>query len=403
MKRPFGGEKIEIKNDYNQHFLDTGERPQNFIRDGEAKDRFADYPKLERLLALKDDVCQKRATPYCSITADLKTFDLTALGSRFDVILVDPPWQEYSDRVPVSLVPSEDLTPWTQAELLNLRVDLVAENPSFCWIWAANNHLEDARELLRHWGFRRCEDIGWLKTNKRESKRRKQKELETGETYTHAGGLHSEHSILQRTKEHCLMGIKGTVKRSTDGHFIHANVDTDILVDEEPEELGSTAKPKELYDIIEHFCLGRRRLELFGTDRNIRMGWVTIGNAITHTSNFDPDTYRTFFEGDAVYPDVQDARGGRYLGSTPEIDALRPKSPPRGGGGGGGSLNPPPAPAAPAVNPSVPSPSPPSGSQQGGDTRQPSPQPPPPPQHLPLHHRVVEGPQRASTPHPRDE
>lgn len=30
------------------------------------------------------------------------------------------------------------------------------------------------------------------------------------------------------------MGIKGTVRRSTDGHIIHANVDTDIIISEEP-------------------------------------------------------------------------------------------------------------------------------------------------------------------------
>ena len=39
---------------------------------------------------------------------------------------------------------------------------------------------------------------------------------------------------LSRTKEHCLMGIKGTVRRSTDGDFIHANVDIDLIIDEEP-------------------------------------------------------------------------------------------------------------------------------------------------------------------------
>lgn len=30
------------------------------------------------------------------------------------------------------------------------------------------------------------------------------------------------------------MGIRGTVRRSTDGHLIHANVDTDIIISEEP-------------------------------------------------------------------------------------------------------------------------------------------------------------------------
>lgn len=38
------------------------------------------------------------------------------------------------------------------------------------------------------------------------------------------------------------MGIKGTVKRSTDGDFIHANVDIDLIIEEEPE-YGTKDKP----------------------------------------------------------------------------------------------------------------------------------------------------------------
>ena len=30
------------------------------------------------------------------------------------------------------------------------------------------------------------------------------------------------------------MGIKGTVRRSSDGHIIHANIDTDVIIAEEP-------------------------------------------------------------------------------------------------------------------------------------------------------------------------
>jgi hypothetical protein len=32
------------------------------------------------------------------------------------------------------------------------------------------------------------------------------------------------------------MGIKGTVRRSTDGHVIHANIDTDIIIADEPTD-----------------------------------------------------------------------------------------------------------------------------------------------------------------------
>lgn len=30
------------------------------------------------------------------------------------------------------------------------------------------------------------------------------------------------------------MGIKGTVRRGPDGHIIHANIDTDVIIAEEP-------------------------------------------------------------------------------------------------------------------------------------------------------------------------
>lgn len=58
------------------------------------------------------------------------------------------------------------------------------------------------------------------------------------------------------------MGIKGTVRRSTDGDFIHANVDIDLIISEETE-YGSLEKPVEIFHIIEHFCLGRRRCVFF--------------------------------------------------------------------------------------------------------------------------------------------
>ena len=88
-----------------------------------------------------------------------------------------------------------------------------------------------------------------------------------------------ENSLLQHTKEHCLVGIKGAVKRGVDGHFIHANIDTDVIVGEEPPQ-GSTEKPEELYRIIERFCMGRKRIELFGDDRNKRPGWLTLGKIL---------------------------------------------------------------------------------------------------------------------------
>uniref|UniRef100_A0A7C9E438 mRNA (2'-O-methyladenosine-N(6)-)-methyltransferase n=1 Tax=Opuntia streptacantha TaxID=393608 RepID=A0A7C9E438_OPUST len=127
------------------------------------------------------------------------------------------------------------------------------------------------------------------------------------------------------------MGIKGTVRRSTDGHIIHANIDTDVIIAEEPP-YGSTAKPDEMYRIIEHFALGRRRIELFGEDHNIRTGWLTVGKGLS-SSNFNSEAYvRSFADKDGK---VWLGGGGRnpppdashLVQTTPEIEALRPKSP----------------------------------------------------------------------------
>lgn len=123
------------------------------------------------------------------------------------------------------------------------------------------------------------------------------------------------------------MGIKGTVKRSTDGDFIHANVDIDLIIAEEPE-YGSKDKPVEIFHMIEHFCLGRRRLHIFGRDSTIRPGWLSLGSELT-SSNFDAEVYSSFFEKEP---------NGASTGCSDEIERLRPKSPPinsgdRGRGG----------------------------------------------------------------------
>jgi hypothetical protein len=139
--------------------------------------------------------------------------------------------------------------------------------------------------------------------------------------------LDAEGSLLQHTKEHCLVGIKGAIKRGIDSHFIHANIDTDVIVEEEPPQ-GSTEKPVELYRVIERFCMGRKRIELFGEDRNKRPGWLTLGNSLSN-SNFVLEKYNNYFKGDLCYPDVQGYEGGRYVGTTDEIEDLRPRSPTR--------------------------------------------------------------------------
>lgn len=85
-------------------------------------------------------------------------------------------------------------------------------------------------DLLSLYCTRRSEDICWVKTNRQHASK-----------HPHLDST----AVLQHTKEHCLVGIKGSVKRNIDTQLIHANMDVDLLVDEERPQ-GQTDKPEEV-------------------------------------------------------------------------------------------------------------------------------------------------------------
>uniref|UniRef100_A0A8D8LQ65 N(6)-adenosine-methyltransferase non-catalytic subunit METTL14 n=3 Tax=Cacopsylla melanoneura TaxID=428564 RepID=A0A8D8LQ65_9HEMI len=291
-----GTQSSNPHNDYCQHFVDTGQRPQNFIRDVGLADRFEEYPKLRELIKLKDDLIAETATPPMYLKCDVREFDLKELNVKFDVIHIEPPLEEYQRTLGVT-----NMQCWSWDQIMQLEIGEVSAARSFVFLWCGSSEgLDQGRNCLRKWGFRRCEDICWIRTN--------------SSNPGHSKNIEAK-AVFQRTKEHCLMGIKGTVRRSTDGDFIHANVDIDLIISEEME-YGSLEKPVEIFHIMEHFCLGRRRLHIFGRDSTIRPGWLTIGPDLTN-SNFNADTYASYF-----------LNGYISTGCTERIEALRPKSPP---------------------------------------------------------------------------
>jgi len=295
-----GTQSLNPHNDYSQNFVDTGQRPQNFIRDTGLTGRFEEYPKLQELIRLKDDLIAETAHPPMYLKCDLEKYDLKQLNTKFDVILIEPPLEEYSRTYGVT-----NTKFWDWDKIMALDIVEVSAPRCFVFLWCGSSDgLDLGRLCLQNWGFRRCEDICWIRTN------------------TKNRGQHSliePRAVLTRTKEHCLMGIKGTVRRSTDGDFIHANVDIDLIIDEEPEP-GSLDKPVEMFHIAEHFCLGKRRLHIFGRDSSIRPGWLTIGPDLSN-SNYDWNQHQSF------------CADGLTTGCTERIEQLRPKSPPPKAGG----------------------------------------------------------------------
>lgn len=72
--------------------------------------------------------------------------------SKFDVVLIDPPFS----------------SSFTWDDLQELPIPALAADPSYVLMWVgsgAGDGLERGREVMAKWGFRRCEDIVWVKTN----------------------------------------------------------------------------------------------------------------------------------------------------------------------------------------------------------------------------------------------
>ncbi|GAA5821051.1 hypothetical protein JCM3770_004352 [Rhodotorula araucariae] len=335
-----------IRNDYSGQYVQTGNRPQNHLRNTAVETRFSEYPKLATLLAHKHALT---ASPRHSIpptyldlpaTADPSPSRMAAAlaslsPARFDAILLTPP-------------PSV-----SYAELAALDLGARAATPGFVWLWVGSGQagpgaggigLEKGRELLTRWGYRRCEDIVWLKTNTRDPER----DL-----------VNEPVSLFNPTIEHCLMGIRGTVRRSTDSFLVHCNVDTDVIV-WEGDEADPDLKPPELQSLIENFCLGTRRLHLYGSPRALRRGWLTVAASSTapYASALVPlrpvEREGTAEEQDARWgaprewnrdewearwrrpgpgagaegDDVEEDKVDSLLPFVEELDTLRPKSPP---------------------------------------------------------------------------
>ncbi|XP_077248468.1 N6-adenosine-methyltransferase non-catalytic subunit MTB-like [Tasmannia lanceolata] len=144
-KAPSRGEQ----NDYSQNFVDTGMRTQNFIRGLELTSVVEDYPKLRELIQRKDEIVAKSSSPPMYYKCDLREHVLSPefFGTKFDVILVDPPWEEYFHRAPGV---TDHMEYWTPKEIQNLKIEAFADTPSFIFLRVGDGvGLEQGRLCLK--------------------------------------------------------------------------------------------------------------------------------------------------------------------------------------------------------------------------------------------------------------
>ncbi|RWS21884.1 N6-adenosine-methyltransferase subunit-like protein [Leptotrombidium deliense] len=198
------------------------------------------------------------------IQCDLRFFDMTSLG-KFAVIMADPPWDIHME-LPYGTM-SDD-------EMRKLNIPGL-QDEGLIFLWVTGRAMELGRECLKLWGYERCDEIIWVKTNQL------QRIIRTGRTG----------HWLNHGKEHCLVGIKGQPKD------LNRGLDCDVIV---AEVRATSHKPDEIYGIIERLSPGTKKIELFGRPHNTQPNWITIGNQLDGVRLLDPELISAF---SARYPD----------------------------------------------------------------------------------------------------
>ncbi|KAL1548048.1 mRNA (2'-O-methyladenosine-N(6)-)-methyltransferase [Salvia divinorum] len=155
---------------------------------------------------------------YCSevelgepqwINCDIRSFRMDILG-QFGVIMADPPWDIHME-LPYGTMADD--------EMRTLNVPAL-QSDGMIFLWVTGRAMELGRECLELWGYKRVEEIIWVKTNQL------QRIIRTGRTG----------HWLNHSKEHCLVGVKGNPE-------VNRNIDTDVIVAEVRE---TSRKPDEV-------------------------------------------------------------------------------------------------------------------------------------------------------------
>ncbi|XP_072013458.1 N(6)-adenosine-methyltransferase catalytic subunit METTL3-like isoform X2 [Amphiura filiformis] len=199
------------------------------------------------------------------IQCDIRHIDSNILG-KFAVIMADPPWDIHME-LPYGTMQDD--------EMRKMNVPLL-QDEGFIFLWVTGRAMELGRECLELWGYKRCEELIWVKTNQL------QRLIRTGRTG----------HWLNHGKEHCLIGVKGQPKGYNKG------LDCDVIVAEVRE---TSHKPDEVYGLIERLSPGTRKVELFGRMHNVQPNWVTLGNQLDGIHIVEPDMIERF---KVVYPDM---------------------------------------------------------------------------------------------------
>lgn len=193
--------------------------------------------------AVKAEKAQAKRTEQRERTAALASKEVPALDRKYAVIYADPPWRY--DFSPTDARAIENQYPTMDtADIAAL--DVPAADDAVLFMWATNPKLTQAFEVLKGWGFEYVTNMVWVKDR-------------IGMGYY----ARSRHELLLIAKR----GQLATPEPS--------NRPNSVI---QAKRGRHSAKPDEVYDLLEQMYPGLPKVELFC--RTPREGWDAWGNEV---------------------------------------------------------------------------------------------------------------------------
>ncbi len=191
----------------------------------------SEYTK-EKKVKDRNDYIQKQKE-------DIKTGVAKLPQGKFEVLVIDPPWNYGREYSPDSSRIANPYPEMTQGELLDMEIP--SADDCVLFLWTTHAFIWDAKELMEEWGFEKKAVLVWDK-----------EKMGMG-------------AWFRMQCEFCLVGIKGKP--------IWNNTKWRDIIKEGRRE--HSRKPDVFYEMVNEITVGRK-LDYFS--RESRDGWTSYGN-----------------------------------------------------------------------------------------------------------------------------
>ena len=177
--------------------------------------------------------------------AELGAFQTALPQKRYGVIYADPPWryEVYSRETGLSKSADNHYPTMTLEEVMALEVASIAADDCILFMWGTGALLEQAFRVIEAWGFAYKSNLVWVKNR-----------IGTGHWF-------------RFRHEHLLVATRGAIPAPAQGTQWESVLNAPFQ--------AHSAKPVEIYDLIESYFPNLPKIELFA--RNARRGWSRWG------------------------------------------------------------------------------------------------------------------------------